>query len=431
MRVHIPGRVTRRRTSLVAVVATTVALLVAPMSMSAATLTDHSAPLPNVFGWYNSSSVTVQLLATVQDGVSGKGAYVELLKSVECTGDGVSGGLPFTGSYRGDDTVVSVTIQGPTGPTGVQFVCTATFLRTYPTTCVVIFGIEICDPPRQDPDEVTRIYFDTVRLDHTPPIVGAFADQLPNAAGWYRSPTTVDFDGIDHDSGIRSCDENLPIATSSSADVRTLSGHCFNRAGLMGTQTFSYRFDAVPPSLAPTVSPSIVTLGGSATASANATDQHSGVKSQECDPLDTSTPGVHTVECRATDNADNTATATATYSVAYGFSGFAEPVDAAARNVAKAGRIIPLKWRVTDGNGAPITDLTSVSVTAASLSCSVGTSEDAIEEYASGSSGLQNLGDGYYQFNWATPKSYANSCKTMRLDLGDGIAHTATFEFTK
>jgi hypothetical protein len=204
-----------------------------------------------------------------------------------------------------------------------------------------------------------------------------------------------------------------------------------NGAGLFGTQFFSYRFDDVPPSLAPSVSPAEILVGDSASASANATDQHSGVESQECDPLDTATPGLHTVECRASDNAGNTASATLSYSVAYGFSGFAQPVDANARNVAKAGRTIPLKWRVTDAAGAPITGLTSVGVTAASLSCSVGATGDAIEEYASGSSGLQDLGDGYYQFNWATPKSYANSCKTLRLDLGDGIARTATFEFTK
>jgi hypothetical protein len=65
------------------------------------------------------------------------------------------------------------------------------------------------------------------------------------------------------------------------------------------------------------------------------------------------------------------------------------------------------------------------------LSCSTGSGSDAVEEYASGSSGLQNLGDGYYQYNWKTPKTYANSCKTLRLDLGEGIYHTAAFQFTR
>jgi hypothetical protein len=116
----------------------------------------------------------------------------------------------------------------------------------------------------------------------------------------------------------------------------------------------------------------------------------------------------------------------------YTFDGFAAPVDnPPTLNIAKAGQVIPLKWRLTDANGSPLTDLASASVKVASLACSAGTTSDAIEEYAAGGSGLQNLGDGYYQLNWATPKSYAGSCKTLKLDLGEGAGqeHTALFQF--
>ena len=100
-------------------------------------------------------------------------------------------------------------------------------------------------------------------------------------------------------------------------------------------------------------------------------------------------------------------------------------------NVANAGKSIPVKWRIVDANGAPVTTWPTVTVTATSLSCSLGSTPDLIEEYAAGASGLQNLGNGYYQFNWATPKSYANSCKTLHLSLGDGADHTAQFQFKK
>ena len=66
-----------------------------------------------------------------------------------------------------------------------------------------------------------------------------------------------------------------------------------------------------------------------------------------------------------------------------------------------------------------------------SLSCSLGTTADLLEEVAAGGSGLQNLGDGYYQLNWKTPKTYADSCKTLKLDLGDGVTHDALFKFTR
>ena len=58
---------------------------------------------------------------------------------------------------------------------------------------------------------------------------------------------------------------------------------------------------------------------------------------------------------------------------------------------------------------------------------------DALEEYAAGSSGLQNLGDGYYQWNWKTPRTYAGSCKTLLLTL-DGafdVTQVALFRFTR
>ena len=114
------------------------------------------------------------------------------------------------------------------------------------------------------------------------------------------------------------------------------------------------------------------------------------------------------------------------------FTGFASPVnDAPTLNLARAGQIIPLKWHLADAFGHPITDLANVIVTVTSLDCTAGTTADAIEEYAAGASGLQNLGDGFYQYNWATPKGYARSCRTMSLDLGDGVAHTALFQFTK
>jgi hypothetical protein len=58
---------------------------------------------------------------------------------------------------------------------------------------------------------------------------------------------------------------------------------------------------------------------------------------------------------------------------------------------------------------------------------------DLLEEDASGSSGLQNFGNGYYQFNWKTPTNYANSCRTFAVNLFDGASSylQANFQFKK
>jgi Tol biopolymer transport system component len=151
-------------------------------------------------------------------------------------------------------------------------------------------------------------------------------------------------------------------------------------------------------------------------------------------PIDTGSIGAKTFTVDAADNAGNTASVTYTYHVIYNFTGFASPVDnPSIMNTAKAGQTIPLKWRITDANGNPVTDLTGVSVTAVSLSCPSAPTTDAIEEYVVSNSGLQNLGDGYYQWNWKSPSAYANTCKTLKLDLGEGAGfeHLALFQFRK
>jgi hypothetical protein len=124
----------------------------------------------------------------------------------------------------------------------------------------------------------------------------------------------------------------------------------------------------------------------------------------------------------------------------YYFRGFGTPVDADAVNVAKAGRAIPLKWQVFDFAVAPVTDLDAavVRISSVVIPCDGGgLPSDSVEEYATGGSGLQNLGGGVYQVNWSASKSYAGTCRRLRLDIGernpDGTPfyRTAEFRFTR
>ena len=115
---------------------------------------------------------------------------------------------------------------------------------------------------------------------------------------------------------------------------------------------------------------------------------------------------------------------------AWDFDGFASPVDAPpVVNVGRAGAAVPLKWRLLDASGAPVSDLAAASVRVVGIACASGASTDLMGEVASGGSGFQNLGDGYYQFNWKTPKAFARSCKVLHLNIGDGVKHTALFAF--
>ncbi|HET7821948.1 MAG TPA: PxKF domain-containing protein [Ornithinibacter sp.] len=106
---------------------------------------------------------------------------------------------------------------------------------------------------------------------------------------------------------------------------------------------------------------------------------------------------------------------------------FQQPVDNDAINSARAGSTIPLKFSVTKA-GTPLTDLTLADVNVGSFGGDCGGGPvDAIEVY-SGASGLQNLGGGFYQYNWKTPKGFKGQCRTLNVTVL-GAVRTADFTF--
>jgi streptogramin lyase len=118
---------------------------------------------------------------------------------------------------------------------------------------------------------------------------------------------------------------------------------------------------------------------------------------------------------------------------AYILYGFDSPIEnVPAVNTAKAGSTIPVKWRLTDPAGMPISDpssfgsLTSYIVTNGDFSGAPG---EGIEATSPGNTGLQYLGNGYWRFNWKTMRSYAGGSQVMVLTLEDGTTRSAYFKF--
>ena len=136
------------------------------------------------------------------------------------------------------------------------------------------------------------------------------------------------------------------------------------------------------------------------------------------------TIGINEVCVYGTDSLNNSGNPTCQeFLVTYKFDGFYSPIENDFLNVAKAGQAIPAKWRLTDANETPISDAGSfVNLYSYPLNCTdfSGDINDSVEEYASGSSGLQYLGDGYWQFNWKTPKTYVNTCRAMYVEFNSG-----------
>ncbi len=129
------------------------------------------------------------------------------------------------------------------------------------------------------------------------------------------------------------------------------------------------------------------------------------------------------------------------------FDGFFSPVNDAALNQINAGRIVPLKWTLTDGaGGPPVTTLTLcatqdgtgctapwVFLTRIPIACpAVAAVNTAIDTaLPSNSSGFQanNPVPGAYLFNWQTSKK-DTGCVTVEAKFSTGLALTpASFQF--
>jgi hypothetical protein len=277
-----------------------------------------------------------------------------------------------------------------------------------------------------------------VDIDKSAPTVTAATAATPiNVSGvdWFKDSVTYQWTATDPDLADGSAGSGAGAATPASSTFNTTGtgqsalATATDVAGNTGTGHLTgVNVDASAPTVG-IVCPATVLLGGTGSAAWSASDTGSGLATAASGTvtLDADTVGTHTVAApAASDNVGHTsAPVSCEYRVVYGFAGLFAPIDRPnTRNVSKAGQSIPLKWRLTDAQGDPVLDLHTATVTVSGINCSLGSTDDLVEEVAPGGSGLQNLGDGYYQINWKTPTSYAGSCKSLNLDLGEGGPRT-------
>jgi Bacterial Ig-like domain len=282
----------------------------------------------------------------------------------------------------------------------------------------------------------------SVVYDKTPPVVSCGTAD----GAWHAGDVSITCTALDVTSGLKypATDASFNLTTnvpplSETDDASTNSRDIFDNAGNKATAgpIAGNKVDKKAPEVALTCPADPLILNATAVANWTASDGGSGISPDHGTvSLVTSSIGPKTASITVHDNVNNSNSSSCGYSVAYNFSGFFAPVDRPnTMNVSKVGQAIPLKWRLTDANGQPVANVTSVQVKAVTFSCSLGSTTDMVEEYATGSTGLQNLGDGYYQFNWKTPQDYLNSCKSIALVFGAGGGYTekpsAYFTFKK
>jgi len=208
------------------------------------------------------------------------------------------GGVQASAPANPADDIVSITVKGLTNGVTYTFTVTATNGAgagppSAPSNAILVGDLS---PPTASPTQF-------------PPA---------NANGWNNTDVTVTWNWTDGPggSGVDTADcTNASVSSGEGASI-VLNAICLDRNHNVGSASYTVKVDKTSPSLSPSVSPNLVAFNGTATVAANATDGLSGIDSPSCGALDTSTPGVHSVSCTATDRAGNTATASTTYTVA-------------------------------------------------------------------------------------------------------------------
>lgn len=282
----------------------------------------------------------------------------------------------------------------------------------------------------------------TVKRDATAPRISFAARTPANGAGWNNTDVTLNWNCTDATSGV--INANVSQTASSEGANQSSTGTCTDNAGNTASDTQTgINIDKTAPTLNPVVSPTPVLLNASATVVSNASDSLSGLASQSCAALVTNSVGGKSVACSATDNAGNSASANASYSVIYNFRGFLTPVqNAPALNQVKAGWIVPFSFNLGGNFGRNvITSTVSVPINCSTLapqgsatatqqgSTSLQDAEQARSSWAVSSTLTSSSRSTLYIYLWRTDKAWKNTCRQFTLTLNDGTQHKANFKF--
>lgn len=147
-----------------------------------------------------------------------------------------------------------------------------------------------------------------------------------NAAGWNSGDVTVSWNWADEDGG-SGIDAGACTTTSVSSGEGTiaLSATCADVAGNSGTDSATVQVDSSAPAVAFSGNAGTYTVDDTVTIGCSATDAVSGIASSTCPTVSASAVslglGAHTLTATATDEAGNTTTVTATFTVVLNASG--------------------------------------------------------------------------------------------------------------
>jgi hypothetical protein len=180
---------------------------------------------------------------------AGNAGQTSLALKYDQTAPLVSGAIPsrqadLAGWYNGS---LSVAFQGSDPTSGVES-CTQVTYAGPDSAAAAVSGS--CADRAGNRSSSSQFGF---KYDATAPQVTASPARPADANGWYNHPLGVSFAGSDATAGVDSCDATATFAGPDSASV-SVGGGCRDKAGNLGSGSFSLQYDGTSPTATATPS---------------------------------------------------------------------------------------------------------------------------------------------------------------------------------
>jgi sugar lactone lactonase YvrE len=279
----------------------------------------------------------------------------------------------------------------------------------------------------------------TIKRDATPPsLIFGTPSPAPNANGWNTTNVSVPFTHSDALSGIASVSVPSPVVLSTEGAAVTANVTVTDLAGNAAT------FTTVPRNIDKTRP--VVVLNSPAQGASygfyqdviadySCTDLALAIcTAQAADGalVNTRAAGARTFTATGKDLAGISASVTHNFTVAsqFNFEGFLAPMNGPPTlNLVSPGTLVPIRWRLPDGNGGFVTNPASfASATVSSLACD-SAPVVPLTDTASGPRGINfDAASSTFTYNWQTDWGWSG-CRRLTLRLRDNSVRELHFRF--
>jgi sugar lactone lactonase YvrE len=278
----------------------------------------------------------------------------------------------------------------------------------------------------------------TIKRDASAPVLSfGTPSPVPNAAGWNKTNVSIPFTAVDAVSGIAATGTASPLVLSTEGANVTGEVSATDQAGNVATfASVARNIDKTPPQVAIVAPQNGATYGFYQDVPANYSC--GDVSPATCTGtvangalVNTRTAGARTFTVTGRDAVAFATTRTSAFTVAstFNWEGFLpEVVLPPAANLVPRQQLVPIRWRLPDGNGGFVSSTASFTGTSVTTVSCTGLTPVPLDDPAAGPSGITfDPATHVFTYNWQSGNW--SGCRRLQLRFRDGSSRELLFRF--